>query len=688
MHGDFVFFATFTMALVTAFAGGIVARKLGLPTLVGYLFAGLVIGPFTMGYVGDTNLMSQLAEMGVIFMMFGVGLHFSLRDLWAVRSVAIPGALLQMGLGTLLGYLLTQAWGWSVSASLVTGMAISVASTVVLLRGLADHGLTSTIHGRVAVGWLVLEDLATVAILVLLPVLFGPETAGDNGWREITWVLAQSIAFIAFMLFIGARFMPWLLGKIALTRSRELFILAIVALALGTALGASELFGMSLALGAFLAGVVIGESDIGHQVGAEVIPFRDVFSVLFFVSVGMLVNPSTVLANWWQVLMLTLLVVAGKWLINLGLGLILPASAHTMLVVAAGLSQIGEFTFLVGSLGVSLGVLSQDQYSLILAASVFSIIVNPFMFNWIGAQEKFLKRIPWLWKRLDKSGTMPDLVDSGMQDHVIIVGYGRVGRYIGRVLQQLHLPFLIVESDAVVASNMQKAGLNTLFGDAANSEILTHTGISDARALVVTVSDESTAELIVASAHEMAPDVPIIARASTESGVHRLAARGAHHIIHPELEGGLEVMRHALLSLNYPAGQIQSYVDAVRSDAYSAIATDGVRPFVLDQLITATRGVEITWLPISEKSEVVGKSIKNANLRALVGASVIALVRDKEVIPNPKSDTVFNVGDMVGVIGSAQELAAMAALLDPVSEAMPRPQHDLDSEGFELLGAV
>ncbi len=688
MHGDFALFATFTMALVTAFIGGFIARRLGLPSIVGYLFAGLVIGPFTMGFVGDTELMMQLAEIGVIFMMFGVGLHFSLKDLWNVRSIAIPGAILQMVLGTFFGYLLALWWGWNASAGIVMGMAISVASTVVLLRGLTDLGVLNTIHGRVAVGWLVLEDLATVAILVVMPLVFGDHSNGESTWVTIGVATLRTVAFIVIMMLVGARVIPWLLTLVAKTRSRELFTLAIVAIALGIAFAAAEFFGLSLALGAFLAGVIIGESDIGHSVGAEVIPFRDIFSVLFFVSVGMLVNPLKVIENWSMVLGLVILVVLGKWLINLLLGLVLPASAHTMLVVAAGLSQIGEFTFIVGVEGIALGVLTTDQYGIILAAAAFSIILNPFMFKAIGAQERFLKKIPWFWKRLDKSGPVPEVISHGMTEHVVIVGYGRVGKYIGRVLAHLKLPYLVVESDAVAAAEMQKNGIITLFGDAANSEILAHTGIGSARALVVTIADETHSELVVAAAHEMAPTVPIIARAGTTSGVHRLAALGANHIIHPELEGGLEIMRHTLLVLNYPVGQIQQYVDAVREDAYSAIADNGQRPFVLNQLMTVTRGLEVAWLPVSEKSTFVNKSILEANLRALTGASVVALLRDSNVIPNPKSDQHFQIGDMVALIGASQEIDAAAQLLDPQPDVANEPRlPDLDSKGFEVAPA-
>ncbi len=683
MHSDFALLATITMALLVAFVGGAAASRLGLPALVGYLAAGLVIGPFTPGFVGDSNAISQLAEMGVIFMMFGVGLHFSLKDLWSVRKIAIPGAILQITLGTLMGFGLTRLWGWSVGAGLVLGLSISIASTVVLLRGLADHGHTNTIHGRVAIGWLVLEDLATVAILVLLPALVGSGSSGNNIWLELGRVILTTGVFVAIMLFLGARAMPWLLNKIALTRSRELFILAIMALALGTAFGAAELFGISLALGAFLAGVVIGESEIGHQVGAEVIPFRDVFSVLFFVSVGMLVNPIVVWQNIGQVLAVTALVVVGKTFINLLLGLVLPASAQTMLVVAAGLSQIGEFSFLLGSAGVSLGILSTEQYGLILAAAVLSIMINPLMFSGIPVAVRVLKKVPWFWRLLDKAGPMPDMGPHGMRDHVIIVGHGRVGKHMGRVLAQLEYPFLVVESDAVRASEMQKAGIPTLFGDAANSEILNYTGIDHAHALVVTTSNEVTTQLVVGAAHVMAPELPIIARASTEAGVQRLALHGAHHIIHPELEGGLEIVRHALLTLNYAPGRIQQYVDAVRSDAYAAV-DDGKHAHVLDQLITAARGVEIAWQPVEGSSTVVGKSLREANLRALTGASVIALVRKGRVIPNPKSETGFVEGDIVGLIGTPVEIAETALLLAPLtSEDLAAAE--LDEAGFTRM---
>lgn len=670
MHHDLALLINITVALLTAFAGGYLARSVGLPSLVGYLLAGMMIGPFTPGFVGQIDDISQLAEMGVIFMMFGVGLHFSLSDLWRVRRIAIPGAILQMLFATLLGFLVTRLWGWSVSAGLVLGLAISIASTVVLLRGLVDHGLLNTAHGQVAVGWLVLEDLATVAILVLLPALL---SENGNPWQTGGLALLKTAIFVGLMLLVGTRFMPWLLTRIAHTRSRELFILAVVALALGTALAAAELFGVSLALGAFLAGVVIGESEISHQVGAEVLPFRDIFAVLFFVSVGMLVNPLALLTSAGQVLALTGIIVVGKGIFTLLLGTVLPGSAQTMLVVAAGLSQIGEFSFIVGQAGLGLGVLNQEQYGLILAAALLSIVLNPLLFKAIPLVESRLKQAPRLWRWLEGNTPTPALAAPSLDDHVVIVGYGRVGEHIVHVLEHLGVSRLVVERDAARATEFQKNGVPTLFGDAANSEILTHAHLEQALALVITIPDEAAAELVVQSAHSLAPHLPIIARAATSDGVRRLADLGAQAIIQPELEGGLEVVRHTLLALEYPLAQVQQYLDAVRHDAYDTTTFTPEESQMLDQLVSAVRGVKITWQSIAANSPLVGQTLAEANLRALTGASIIALMRNRQMFANPKSNLVFAHADILGLIGDTEQIVAAGQLLNPVDSQVQAP---------------
>lgn len=667
MHHNLVLLSTITVAIVVAFVGGYAARRIGLPSLVGYLLAGIAIGPFTPGFVGDAETISQLAEMGVIFMLFGVGLHFSLKDLWAVRRIAIPGAIGQMLLATLLGVALTRWWGWSLTAGLVLGLAISIASTVVLLRGLADNGLLNTVHGQVAVGWLVLEDLATIAILVLLPALVG--TDAGSAWQAIGVALLKTAVFVGIMLFAGAKVMPWLLTRIASTQSRELFLLAVVAVALGTALGAAELFGVSLALGAFLAGAVIGESEVSHQVGAEVLPFRDIFAVLFFVSVGMLVDPAVLIRDASEVLTLTAMIVIGKAVLTMLLGLALPASARTMLVVSAGLSQIGEFSFIVGQSGLALGLLSDAQYGLILTSALLSIVINPVLFKAIPAAERTLKRLPLLWRQLDRYGQAPAPVQQHLDQHVVIVGYGRVGEHIVTVLERLGVPRLVVERDVTRAAAFQQRGIPTLVGDAANSEILSHAGLDHARALVVTVPDEVAAELIVVAARQLAPTLPIVVRAATTAGVRRLTTHGAATVIHPELEGGLDVMRHTLLALEYPLIQVQQYADAVRGDAYETTVTTPAEHLMLEQLLTTVRGMEIVWHPIPAGSPVIGQTLAESAVRAQTGASIIALVRNQQVLANPKSSTVFAEGDLVGLIGTEGQVAAVAALIQPAPRA-------------------
>jgi CPA2 family monovalent cation:H+ antiporter-2 len=675
MHQDFTLFATITMAVMLAFIGGFIARKLRMPTLVGYLVAGLVISPFTPGYTADTNAAAQLAEMGVVFMMFGVGLHFSLKDLWGVRRIAIPGAILQTTLSTLLGLAVSRLWGWSFEAGLVLGLSISVASTVVLLRGLADNGLVSTPHGKVAIGWLVFEDLATIAILVLMPVLVSD--AGGNPLLSVGWALLKTALFVVIMLLVGTRLLSWLLTQIAYTRSRELFILAVVAMAIGVSFLAYELFGVSLALGAFLAGVVVSESDVHHQVGAEIVPFRDFFAVLFFVSVGMLVNPAVVLDNIGKVITLALMVIIGKALITLLLAFVLPSSARTMIVVAAGLSQIGEFTFIVGQTGVYLGLLDGDQYGLILAAAVISILVNPLMYRLIQPTERFLRGVPFLWRHMERGGPTPEAFTEQMENHVVIVGYGRVGRHIGGILQRLGEEFLVIEQDMAYTTELQGQGIKTMFGDAANSEILTHVCLDCARALVVTVPNETTAELIVGAAHIISPDLPIIVRAETEDRLDDLNRLGATHVINPELEGGLEILRYTLLTLDYSTGQIQHYIDTVRSDTYEGI-WPGDRGYpVLDQLLMSTRGVEIAWLPLDEQSPIVGRTLAEANIRSRVGASVVALVRDQHVTANPKSHVRFEPGDLLGLIGDPHELEAAERYIST-------PQQAATGEGIRL----
>ena len=658
------------IALVVAFCGGLIARRLGLPPIIGYMLAGIVIGPFTPGFVGDTNTISQLAELGVIFLMFGVGLHFSINDFWKVRAVAIPGALGRMALTSLLGFGLSQLWGWPAASGIVLGLAISIASTVVLLRGLIDQGMLNTPHGQAAVGWVIVEDLATVLILVLMPTLVN--TQHGFNWQQLGLTLLKAAGFVILVLFVGIRFIPWILLRIAHTRSRELFILAILAITLGIALGAAELFGVSLALGAFVAGVVVSESPLSHQVGADILPFREAFAVLFFVSIGMLVNPGYLLNNIVIILILTMLIVIGKSLITLLLGFIFPWPARTTLVLAAGLSQIGEFSFILGQEGVGLGLLDQNQYSLILAGALLSITINPLMFRLIPPLENGFQQFPSLWKLFDHHGlTVPTQLDEEIGGHVVIVGYGRVGRHIANLISLMKIPYLVVDSEADRVQQLGNLGIPTLFGDASNSEVLTHAGLEHARALVVAGPDEATSALIVAAARDMAPDLPIIARATTEAGIMHITNLGAQHVIHPELEGGLELVRHTLLQLGLAPQEIHRYIDAVREDHYNFQVNTEDEHRLLYELIHAIKSIEITWFRLSHDNPLVGQTLKEANLRARTGASVVAILRDRKLIANPKSNTSFEAEDRIGLIGEKEQIEAVGRLFAATDSVSP-----------------
>jgi len=656
MH-DLPLLVNITLGLVAAFFGGALARRIGLPTIVGYLLAGIVIGPFTPGLVGDVETIQQLAELGVIFLMFGVGLHFSFTDLFRVRDIAIPGALLQTLLATLAGALIAHfLWGWSIPASVVLGLAISVASTVVLTRGLMDHNLLNTPHGQAAVGWLVMEDILSVIILVLMPAL-ATASNGTFNWLSLVITLLKAAAFGLIMFFAGARLVPWTLDRIAHTRSRELFILAILAITLGVAVGAAELFGVSLALGAFVAGAIVSQSKLSHQVGADILPFREAFAVLFFVSVGMLVNPVFLWKNLGPILVLTLLVVIGKAIITLLLGLIIPRRARTFLVVAVGLSQIGEFSFILGQGGLSLGLLNNEQYSLILAAALISITVNPLMYSLLPKLEAWLpRRLPWLWQRLDKHNNLPPVETKSLEHHVVIIGYGRIGSHLVDVLKSLEIPQLVIEMDPDRIEELNARGIACLYGDAGNSEVITHAGLDKARELVITVPEEANAALIVIAARDINPALPVVVRVASVEGVDHLAKLGANHIVHPELEGGLEMVLHALVQLGYPLRKVYEYVETVRRDRYNTEVTSQDEMRSLRGLMRVFDNTEIFWMDLHDGSPLIGRSLAEADIRARTGASVVAILRDEKMIANPKSYTVFSAGDRIGVIGEPEQI--------------------------------
>lgn len=651
------------VTLTVAFIGGLIVQRIGLPSIVGYLLAGVAIGPFTPGYLADSHTINQLAELGVIFLMYGVGLHFSFADLWKVRDVAIVGTLGQMLTMLALGYGLSQYWGWTPKSGLVLGLVLSIASTIVMLRGFMDKGWLNTPDGQVAVGWRVMEDIATVLMIMILPNL--ADTGKPMEWQSLGLALLSALGFLVVMLFVGKRFIPWLLLRVAHTRSRELFILAVLACSLGIALGAAQLFGVSLALGAFVAGAVVSESPLSHRVASDLLPFREAFSVLFFVSVGMMLDPTFLVEHIEPVLILTALVVIGKFIVSGVWVLPFPRPASTALVVAAGSCQIGEFSFILDQTGLSLGILDESQHALILAAALLSIVVNPFMLHSVDPLQRSLRGVQPLWRWLNRHGSTHTPAEESISDHVVVVGYGRVGSHIVDVMGELGIPYLVIDFRISRIEKLAKRGVPTLLGDTANSDILSHAALHRARLLVVTLPEEAATELTVAAARDIAPNLRIIARAATRAGVKRLSELGAQLVIHPELEGGLQVLRHTLLQLGFPLHEVRRYADTVRRENYEALVKSQGEHALLRDLLDASELIDIAWRKVPEGSPLAGKLLGEAALRTRTGATLVAIKRKNELMVNPSTQTVFLPGDRIGLLGNPEQLEAVERLLAP-----------------------
>jgi CPA2 family monovalent cation:H+ antiporter-2 len=548
MPHDTPLIATIVAGLGLAFIFGALANRIKAPPLVGYLLAGILVGPHTPGFVADQALAPELAEIGVILLMFGVGLHFSLKDLLSVRAIAVPGAVVQIGFATALGLGLALMLGWTIPAGLVFGLALSVASTVVLLRALQERRLVETERGRIAVGWLIVEDLAMVLVLVLFPAIASLQ-GGDGGKPAFEPLAAQLglglagvvmltivkiVVFIGLMLVVGRRVIPWILHYIAHTGSRELFRLAVLAIALCIAFGATKLFDVSLALGAFFAGMMLRESPLSARAAQESLPLRDAFAVLFFVSVGMMFDPMSVVREPWPLLATLAIIMLGKSLAAFLIVVLFRHPVATALTISASLSQIGEFSFILAELGVASQILPSDGRDLIMAGAILSIMLNPLMFA----------AATWLAPRLDPRRDSPQAAaavpepirTTDLTDHTIVIGYGRVGALVGDALKQRQLPFLVAEVGESALAKLKQGGIETVMGNAAQPEILGATNPSRARHLVIAIPEAFEAGQIVQQARAANPDIRIIARAHADAEVDHLKGLGADVVIMGERE--------------------------------------------------------------------------------------------------------------------------------------------------------
>jgi CPA2 family monovalent cation:H+ antiporter-2 len=554
--------AMIVMGLVLAFGFGAIANRLRISPLVGYLLAGVLVGPFTPGFVGDQNLANELAEIGVILLMFGVGLHFSLKDLLSVKAIAIPGAVAQIALATVLGLGLAMWLGWSIPAGLVFGLALSVASTVVLLRAIQERRLVETERGRIAVGWLIVEDLAMVLALVLLPALAGVLTDGTGTSGSTTMpskdillafglTLGKVVAFVVLMLVVGRRVIPWILHYVVHTGSRELFRLAVLAIALGVAFGAAKLFGVSFALGAFFAGMIMSESALSHEAANETLPLRDAFAVLFFVSVGMLVDPRIIVENPLPVFATLFIIVIGKSLAAFVIVLLFRHPVGTALLISASLAQIGEFSFILVALGTDLKLLPAEGRDLVLAGAILSIMLNPLVF--VGAE----RARPWFERHFDRrrgiasgptiatpdasvSAAVPDNdvipPPTALTGHVVLIGYGRVGSLVGAALRERGMPFLVIEDADKRVAQLRSEGIEVIAGNATHGGVLAAAMPGEARQLIIAIPNVFEAGVILDLARKANPGLDIIARAHADAEVDHLMTHGATTVIMGERE--------------------------------------------------------------------------------------------------------------------------------------------------------
>ena len=545
----------FGMALIF----GYIAARLRLPPLIGYLIAGIIISPNTPGIVGDIHLANQLAELGVMFLMFGVGMHFSLNDLLQVRRIALPGAILQIAVATLLGIGVSMYWGWSFGSALIFGLSLSCASTVVLLKALGDRGLLDSVNGKIAVCWLLVEDLVMVLALVLLPataVLLGghalPGTdTSQSIWLTIGITLLKVTGFIAFMLIIGKRLVPMIMQFVARLGSRELFTLTVVAAAVSIAYGSYAVFGVSMALGAFFAGMVVKESDFSHRAEEETLPLREIFSILFFVSVGMLFDPSILIEEPLRILAVIAIIMVGKTLAAIALVLFFRYPINTALTVGASLAQIGEFSFILATLGLSLGLLTPDAQNLILAGALFSITLNSFVFSAIEPVQRWIRERSHLARLLERSADplamLPDEVDQAyLRDQVVIIGYGGVGRRISENLIQQNIKVVIAEENRDIVEKLRSQGIAAVSGEATEPNVLIQAHIQHARLLVISPMDILDIHRIVDISKQLNPEIQVLICAESKEEAAVIRQENLGEVFYAKEEMAKNMSHHIL----------------------------------------------------------------------------------------------------------------------------------------------
>ncbi len=638
--------ADIIIIVIAALIGALIAQKIKQPLILGYILAGIVVGPNTGGVtIGDIHEIELLAEIGVALLLFALGLEFSLKELKPVRNIALFGTPVQILLTIVFGFFIGRYLGLSTTHAIWFGALISLSSTMVTLKTLMSRGLVGTLSSRVMIGMLIVQDLAVIPMMIILPQLSNPE----SGLPLLGIAIIKSAVFLGLMFYLGRKILPWLLVHVANWNSRELFILSITAIGLGVGY-ATYLFGLSFAFGAFVAGMVLSDSDYGHQALSEIVPLRDIFGLLFFTSVGMLLDPAYLFENWAKIVSLVIVISVFKGTIFSVLAILFRYINIVPIAVGFGLFQVGEFTFVLARLGLETKGIDQNLYSLVLAVSVLTMMLTPLASAMTAPLYKLKKRL-FQYEPLQTD----NIPDTGLKDHVLIVGGGRVGQHIAQILSQLNLPFVIIEFNHKQMLECKAAKYPVIYGDMTQETVIEVSQLHTARLLIITTPSVVIAQSIVEQALRIRAELHIIVRATGIDHARSLYEKGVYVAVLPEMEAGLEIARQSLLHLGFPVSVIQQYTDMVRQKTYTPIYQSSDDYQLLTKLDNIKNILEISWVTLMPGSNLISKSIKEAAVRTRTGASVVGILQGKLFHSNPNIDYAFQEGDLVAVVGNQEE---------------------------------
>jgi len=648
------------LLFVTAFFSGLLMQRLGQPLILGYILTGIAFGPYTGGFaLTSVHEIELLAEIGVALLLFALGLEFSLKDLKPVKKIALIGTPIQIILTIGMGYSIGQLMGWDAKSSLWLGALVSLSSTMVLLKTLMNQGWLGTLSSKVMVGMLIVQDLAVVPLIVLLPMLNDPSL----GWISLELAILKTVVFLAGMILFGTRLLPLIMRYIAHLGSRELFLLAITAIGLGVGY-LTYLVGLSFAFGAFVAGMVLSESDYGHQALSDIIPVRDLFGLLFFASVGMLLNPGFLLDHWKQVLMLVLIVSLGKGIIFALLARIFKYGNVVPLAVGLGLFQVGEFSFVLAQVGVSTNSISHEVYSLVLTTAIITMFLTPI----ISGQTAHLYALSKRWFQHEPLDTI-NYPKSGLRNHVIIVGGGRVGFRIAQVLKRLSVPMLIIELDQLRVERAKHADIPVVFGDAGHEVVLEAAEAASARLLIITTPEIVITQTIVERARKVNSEIQVVARAPGVEFLEEFKKLNISEVVIPEFEAGLEMARKALMHLHIPAAKIQHYTESLRQDLFASLFSENEEDKILEQLQWAEHQFDLQWMLIKPGSVLVGKTIGESEIRTKTASSVVGVIRNDKLETSLDVDFRFETNDRVAIIGTDSSRETFFQLTRPLKNS-------------------